>query len=144
MSVALDANLLVCASDRSSELNERAVETLTALATGNEIVYLFWPVAMAYLRIATHPAVFESPLPPDEARANIAALLGRGNVRAPGEGRDFWRAFGTVADSLPLRGNLVPDAHIVALMRQYGVETIVSHDRDYRKFDGIKLRDPFL
>jgi hypothetical protein len=41
------------------------------------------------------------------------------------------------------RGNLVPDAHLVALMRQYGVSTIVSHDRDFRMFDGIRVHDPF-
>ena len=43
---------------------------------------------------------------------------------------------------LTVRGNLVPDAHLVALMRQNGVVTIWSHDRDFRKFDQIKVRDP--
>lgn len=28
-------------------------------------------------------------------------------------------------------------------MRQYEVKTILSHDRDFRKFDGIKVVDPF-
>lgn len=41
------------------------------------------------------------------------------------------------------RGNLVPDAHLVALMHQYGVRTIISHDRDFKKFDGIRVEDPF-
>jgi predicted nucleic acid-binding protein len=43
----------------------------------------------------------------------------------------------------PVRGNLVPDAHLVALMRQHGVSTIWSHDRDFLKFPGIKVQDPF-
>ena len=41
------------------------------------------------------------------------------------------------------RGNLLTDAHIVALMRQHGVSTIYTHDRDFRKFDGIRVVDPF-
>jgi len=32
-----------------------------------------------------------------------------------------------------------PDA---ALMRQHGVTTIYSRDRDFRKYDGITVRDP--
>jgi predicted nucleic acid-binding protein len=41
------------------------------------------------------------------------------------------------------RGNLVPDAHLVALMQQQGVATIWTADRDFRKFDGITVLDPF-
>jgi toxin-antitoxin system PIN domain toxin len=144
LSVALDANLLLYASDRSSDFHERATQVVTEYATGDEIVYLFWPVAMAYLRIATHPGVFESPLSPQAARDNVASLVSRRNVRSPGEGPDFWRVFDTVAARLPVRGNLVPDAHVVALMRQYDVKSIVSHDRDFRKFDGIETVDPFV
>jgi len=40
-------------------------------------------------------------------------------------------------------GNLVPDAHLVALMLENGVRTIMTRDRDYRKFRGITVRDPF-
>ena len=35
------------------------------------------------------------------------------------------------------------DTHIVALMRRHGVRTIITHDRDFRRFDGIRVRDPF-
>ena len=45
--------------------------------------------------------------------------------------------------ALVIRGNLVPDAHLVALMRQHGVRTIWTHDRDFRKFNGIRVVDPF-
>jgi predicted nucleic acid-binding protein len=37
----------------------------------------------------------------------------------------------------------VPDAHLATLMRQYGVRTIYTRDRDFRRFDGIDVRDPF-
>jgi uncharacterized protein len=40
------------------------------------------------------------------------------------------------------RGNLVPDAHVVALMLQHDVPTIYTHDRDFRRFDGIDVIDP--
>lgn len=28
-------------------------------------------------------------------------------------------------------------------MHQHGISTIWTHDRDFRKFDGITVRDPF-
>jgi len=46
------------------------------------------------------------------------------------------------ADATPA-GNLVPDAHLVALMLENEARSIWTHDRDYRRFNGIEVRDPF-
>lgn len=114
-----------------------------AVGAGPELAYLFWPTIMAYLRIATHPAIFERPLPAAEAIENIEALLSRPHVRAPGEQPEFWRRYRAVAaDAMPT-GNLVSDAHLVALMLDHEVRTIWTHDRDFRRFKGIEARDPF-
>lgn len=40
-------------------------------------------------------------------------------------------------------GNLVPDAHVVSLMRENGVRTIWTNDRDFRRFSSLDVRDPF-
>lgn len=49
----------------------------------------------------------------------------------------------TTARSWPERaGNAVPDAHLAALMRQHGVATIYTRDRDFRRFEGIRVEDP--
>ena len=143
MSAAIDVNPLVYASDTSSPFHGPALAFVERLAAGRELVYLFWPTAMAYLRIATHPSIFVSPLSPREAMANLTALLELPHVRSPGEDVGFWATFGTVADEVVLRGNLVPDAQIVALMRANGVDGIWTRDRDFLKFDGIKVLDPF-
>jgi toxin-antitoxin system PIN domain toxin len=143
MSFAIDANLLLYASDRESPLHDRAVELLDGIAIGPELVYLFWPTAMAYLRIATHPAVFANPLSHADARANLDALLELPHVRVVGEGETFRQRFAEVADDVAPTGNLVPDAHLVALMLENGVRTIWTRDRDFRKFTGIRVRDPY-
>lgn len=143
MSFAIDANLLLYASDRDNPLHQRAVALLDEVALGPELVYLFWPTAMAYLRIATHPAIFDRPLSHADARANLKALLELPHVRAVGEEETFWRRFAEVAEDVAPTGNLVPDAHLVTLMLENGVRTIWTRDRDYRKFTGIRVRDPF-
>jgi uncharacterized protein len=44
---------------------------------------------------------------------------------------------------MPVRGNLVPDAHVAAILFQHGVNTLYSSDRDFRKFQSLNVRDPF-
>jgi len=139
----LDANILVFSSDDSSPFRDRALTCLDGLMTGDAIVHLFWPTVMAYLRVATHPNVFRVPLSIDHALANVKAMVDQPNVRVTGERTDFLSGFdAVVADARPT-GNLISDAHLVALMRENGVRTIWTHDRDFRRFSGIVVRDPF-
>ena len=42
----------------------------------------------------------------------------------------------------PDRGNDVPDGHLAALMRQHGVRTVYTRDRDFRRYDGIAMGKP--
>lgn len=113
-------------------------------ARGPEVRYLFWPVLMGYLRLATHPSVFARPLSLAEAAANLDDLFRRPHLRVPSEGRDFWAVALLTLSEVSAAGNLVSDAHLVALMRTHGVSTIWTADRDFRKFDGIRVRNPFV
>lgn len=142
MSATVDANILVYASNTADPIHRPAVDLVRRLAEGPELVYLFWPTLMGYLRIVTHPAILPRPLSPIQAMQNVEALLDRPNVRTAAESESFWPAFRRAAGDRA-RGNDVPDAHLVALMRQHGVRLIYTRDRGFRRFDGIEARDPF-
>ena len=143
MSYALDANVLLYASDRSSERHEAARRFLESCAAGPELLYLAWPVLMSYLRVATHSRIFAAPLTPEEAFGNVTALLAMPHVRAVSELDGFAEAYQYVTDELTVRGNLVPDAHLAAILFQHGIRTLYSSDRDFRKFSTLDVRDPF-
>lgn len=143
MSYSLDVNVLLYASDRSSDRHPQARRFLEARAVGPEILCLTWPTLMSYLRISTHPRIFSAPLSPDEALGNITALLALPHVRPLSELDGFLDAYKLVSGEMPVRGNLVPDAHIAAILFQHGVRTLYSSDRDFRKFQSLDLRDPF-
>ncbi len=143
MSSTVDVNVLLYASDESSRFHDRALDLVENVTRGPELLYLFWPVLMGYLRMATHPAIFPRPLSVEHAAANVEELLAVPHVRAVGERDHFWSAYTATTGDMVVRGNLVPDAHLVALMRQNEVAAIWTHDRDFRKFEGIRLRDPF-
>lgn len=141
MSVTVDANILVYASNEGDPAHERALELVAQLAKGPGLVHLFWPAIVAYLRIVTHPSILPRPLAGNEAVANVTALLSRPHVRAVGELDGFWDVFRETAGE-SVRGNEIPDGHIAALMRQHGVRTIYTRDRGFRRFEWIEVRNP--
>lgn len=142
MSTTVDTNILLHAANADDEAHPIAHALLDGLAAGPDLLYLFWPTIMGFLRIATHSAIFPKPHSPEQAVAAITALVDRPNVRTPAEADGFWELYGATADS-QTRGNHVPDAHLATLMRQHGVAVIYTRDKDFRRYDGIEARDPF-
>lgn len=142
MSFAIDANILLYASDSSSPYHDRAKTFLGLCIAREDVFYLAWPTVMSYLRIATHPSIFDRPLSPPEAMANIEHLLQLPHVRFLSEEEGFWELYRRTTREVPTRGNLVPDAHLAALLRQHGVKTLCTHDRDFRKFGFLNVQDP--
>jgi predicted nucleic acid-binding protein len=43
---------------------------------------------------------------------------------------------------VPARGNLVPDAHIAAILKLHGIRTLYSRDRDFARFAFLRVIDP--
>ncbi len=141
MSVTVDANVLVYSVNQAAEEFAPASALVERLGRGPDIVYLFWPTVMGFLRIVTHPSILPRPLTADQAEATIERLLVQLHVQAPGEGgRDFWALYRATADRA--RGNDVPDAHLAALMRRRGVRTIYTRDRGFRRFPDLEVKDP--
>lgn len=143
MSFAIDVNVLLYASDRGSPFAPRAAAFLARCASGHDLCYLAWPTIMSYLRIATHPGIFASPLSPDEATRNVQQLLDLPHVRTVGEDEGFWDVYRDVATAFPVRGNAVPDTHLAAVLRQHGVGTLYTNDADFKKFSFLKVVNLF-
>ncbi len=144
MSFGIDVNILLYASDETSPLHHKAVSFLQQCAAGREVFCLAWLTAMSYLRMATHPSIFERPLTPAQAVGNIEALLSLPHCRAIGEEADHLRVYQDITQAVPARGNLVPDAHLATVLSQHGVVTLYTHDRDFRKFTFLDVRDPLV
>lgn len=142
MSFAVDVNILLYASDTASPHARSAAAFLTERAAAREMFYLAWVTVTSYLRIATHPTIFADPLSPDEAMANVEALLRLPHVRILAEEDAFWDVYREVARSVRAAGNLVPDVHLAALLRQHGVRILYTNDTDFRRFMFLDVRNP--
>lgn len=143
MSFACDVNVLLYASDSASPVHATARHFIEQAVARGDLFCLGWPTIMSYLRMATHPRIFDAPLTPAVALANVEALAGQPHVRLLGEEEGFLDVYREVAGAFPVRGNLVPDAHLAALLKQHGVRTLFTRDTDFRKFGFLDVRDPF-
>lgn len=139
MSATLDVNVLVAATNDDDANHAAALALLTQLVEQRSLLHLFWPVLLGFVRISTHPGILPRPLSLGAALDNVSALLAVPHVRVHGEADGFW-PLAREAQHEAAGGNDVPDAHIVALMRQHGVGTIYTEDRGFRRFDGIEVR----
>lgn len=142
MSASVDANVLIYAANVRDPMHAPARSLVERLSAGPDLLYLFWPTVMAYLRITTNPRALLSPLSPNQAIENIDGLLRLPHVVAGAEGEAFWRTY-VASGGRESRGNAVPDTHLATLMRESGVRILYSRDRGFRRFDFLDVRDPF-
>lgn len=142
MSYSVDANILLYASDRTGPRYANASRFMAERAADPDVFYVAWLTLMAYLRIATHPRIFASPLSPAEALANVDSLLRLPRLRVLGETEGFLEVYRDTTKNLSVRGNGVPDAHLAALLRQHGVRTLYTADADFRRFAFLDVRNP--
>jgi uncharacterized protein len=137
----VDANLLLYAVDRRSPFHERAKEWLTTALNGYTRVGLPWQSLTAFVRIATHPRVFEQPLTATRAWEHVYEWVTRDVVWTPAPTSHHAEVMGMLVVELDLRANLIPDAHLAALAIEHGLR-IYSADSDFARFPQVTWINP--
>jgi toxin-antitoxin system PIN domain toxin len=141
--VGLDTNILVAAHRAGVPQHADALALLERLSEGRVPYAVFWPSLYEFLRVVTHHRVFDPPSTPAEALQAVDDFLAPPVVRVLSETplhRDLVRR--VVLES-GATGNLVHDAHLVALALEHGVHEVLTLDADFRRFLHVKSRNPF-
>ena len=139
--ILIDANILIYATDSNSDRHAGAIRWLDAQLNGTPAVALPWPSLLAFLRLATNPRIFPSPLKMPVAWKQVAAWLDADPVWIPQATERHAEILKGLLAEPGIHVNLVPDAHLAALAIEHGL-TLCSTDGDFARFRGLRWTNP--
>ena len=134
---------MVFAEITSSRHHARALDLLRELAEGARPWAIPWPCVYEFLRVVTHPRVFHPPVPMDRALSDLDRILASPSLRLLSETPRHAEILGRIMKEGGVAGNLTHDAHIAVLCMEHGVSELLTGDRDFSRFPGLKVVDPF-
>lgn len=133
--------MLVYAHRPEAPKHAQHLDWLDEARGGPEPLGLADAVASGFLRVVTHPRIFQQPTPIDVALEFLDRLIASpATVRvAPGE--RHWAIFTSLCQRLQAKGNQVPDAFLAAIAIEQGA-TWVSSDRGFAGFPDLRWSHP--
>ena len=132
-----DVNILVRAFRQDAPGHGESRQWLEATVRSQSAFGISDLVLSGFLRVVTHPRVFDPPTPLDRALDFVGALRAQPNAVVLSPGNRHWKIFERLCREADARGNLIPDAYLAALAIESGSEWITS-DRDFARFPGLR------
>lgn len=139
--LVVDANVLLYAVNSTAADHERARTWLDRALAGHDTLAISWTVLLAFVRLSTHPAVFPTPLTPAQAIDVVRTWLGSMVAQPIEPSAEHLDSLARLLADAGTGGNLVADAHLAALAIDHDA-TLVSFDRDFARFPGLRWEVP--
>ena len=139
--VIVDPNVLLYARNADARQHTQARTWLDSALSGSEGVGLAWVSLLAFLRIATNPRATAAPLTIDGATAQVERWLTAPSAVTVNPTTRHAAVLSGLLQQTGTAGNLVTDAQLATLAIEHGA-TIVSYDRDFGRFAGVRHRLP--
>ena len=137
--IAVDTNILVYAHREEMPQHAAAEQRLRALATGAAA----WGIPVfclgEFVRVVTHPRVFQPASTIDQALGALTALLASESLHVLNPGDRYPELLAEAVRGGRATGNLAFDAQIAAVCREHGATRILTLDRDFTRFTGLDL-----
>lgn len=139
--ILCDVNVLVYAHKEGVALHDDYHAWLFSALSADEAFGVSDLVLSGFLRVVTHPRIFDPPSSWPDARDFAQTVRSSDNAVPVTPGRRHWRIFQQLADDAGARGNALPDAYLAALAIESGSEWITA-DRGFSRFPGLRWRHP--
>jgi len=136
-----DVNVLVYASRDDAPRHHEYRSWLESVVRSPLPFGLSELVLSGVVRIVTHPRIFATPTPLEEALSFVTTLRRHPNAVAIAPGVRHFDLFRQLCIAARTSGNLVADAYLAALAIESGSEWITD-DRDFARFSGLRWRHP--
>src|SRR6266508_732439 len=139
--ILVGVNLLLYAANPRYPEHLQAKAWWESLLNGDEPVALNWQTISSFLRMSTHPRIFEHPLRQSAAVEFVDEWLVQPVVRVLEPSPRHWQMFRQLLLGVRPDPNLVTDAYLAALAIEYDCE-LNSTDGDFKEFPGLRWRNP--
>lgn len=136
----VDANVLLYAVNSATHQHRQARRWLDRALSSGEPIGMPWLVLLAFLRIATHPAIFDRPLERGQALSLVDAWCQVPSVVHPQPTARFLAVLSEAMARAGVAGNLVNDAYLAALASAYDAR-VATFDGHFRRF-GVPVITP--
>lgn len=136
-----DVSVLVYAHKEGVDRHTEYRDWLTGVLESPAAYGVSELVLSGFIRVVTHPRVFDPPSPLEDALAFAEVVRSHPTAVRIAPGPRHWEIFRRLCGEAGVRGNLVPDAYLAALAIESGSEWITT-DRDYARFPGLRWRHP--
>ncbi len=136
-----DVNVLLYAHRDDAVDHSDYEKWLFDVVTGTDPYGVSELVLSSFIRIATNPRAYKQPSSLEDALifANQIRTGPAASILQPGD--QHWTIFTDLCEQTQARGNLITDAYLAALAIEYDCE-MISTDRDFDKFPGLRWRHP--
>ena len=134
-----DVNILVYAHREDAVHHDLSRAWLEAAMGGSETLGLSDVVLSGFVRVVTHPRVFQTPTPLELALDFVERLRNSPTSVRVAPGERHWSIFTELCRKANAKGNLVPDAWLAALAVESGGEWITT-DREFARFPGLRWK----
>jgi toxin-antitoxin system PIN domain toxin len=136
-----DVNVLIYAHRRDARNHTAYRNWLENVLNGDATYAVSDVVLSGFVRVATHPNIMMPPSTIDEALTFTARLLDQPHGVVVRPGARHWSIFARLCRESGARGNLISDAFLAALAIEAGCD-IITCDRDFARFEGLRWRHP--
>lgn len=137
----LDVNVLVYAHREDAPQHGAYRAWLQKLLIGPEPFAVADFVFSGFLRVVTHPRIFDPPTDLELALRFVQTVRESAEHIFIAPGPKHWSIFTMLTRESGCRGNLIPDAFLAAIAIESGC-TWITTDRDYSRFKDLKWRHP--
>jgi uncharacterized protein len=140
--ISVDVNLLVYAFRVDAPHHRDYLRWWEEQAVSPQPIGIADLVLSGFLRLVTHPRIFDPPTPIDQAVRFTEVIKSLPNYVEIRPGPRHWGLFLDLCRKAKAQGNLIPDAYLAALAIESGCEWITA-DRSYGRFPGLRWKTPF-
>jgi toxin-antitoxin system PIN domain toxin len=134
----VDVNVLLNAVNGDSPQHGIAVAWVNRAFSGAEVVGLSWVALLGFVRLGTRRGILASPLTVKAALEIANDWIRSPMARIVEPTAAHWAQVSRLLVGAGTAGNLTTDAHLAALALEHHA-TLVSFDRDFERFPGLRL-----